>query len=63
LHYCDSWQEALADVDAIVLVTHWPEFEDLPVELDKLENPPLLVDGRRFLDKATITHFAGIGVS
>ena len=63
LNYRESWQEALADVDAIVLVTHWPEFEALPAELDKLEDPPLLVDGRRFLDKATITNFAGIGVS
>jgi UDPglucose 6-dehydrogenase len=37
--------------DALVLVTEWPEFRDLPwAALAKLMNRPLIVDSKNFLD-------------
>ncbi len=50
-----SAPEALAGADAAVLVTEWPEFADLDwAAAAKRMARPLLVDGRNFLDPATI---------
>src|SRR5690606_3643048 len=51
LHECapafsDSMEEAVADVDAVVLVTRWPEFERLPELLAGMDRPPVVIDGR-----------------
>ena len=43
---------ARADVDAIVLLTRWPEFKRLPELLSKRPgDAPLFIDGRRMLDQ------------
>lgn len=56
-----SLSDALAKVDAVVLVTRWDEFVDVP-ELLRSQNPqPLFVDGRRQLDRTTIARYEGIG--
>ena len=50
-----SAAEALEGADAVILVTEWPEFEDLPwQELAQRMANPLVVDGRNFLDPAVI---------
>jgi UDPglucose 6-dehydrogenase len=60
LSYCDSVDAALADAQAAVVVTPWPEFRDLP---DKLRGRPLLfVDGRRTYDKTLFARYEGIGL-
>ena len=47
----DSALEALDGADAAVLVTEWPEFAELDwAELARRMAPPLIVDGRNFLD-------------
>jgi UDPglucose 6-dehydrogenase/GDP-mannose 6-dehydrogenase len=57
-----------------VLLTRWPEFENLPRLLanghaaeDKRarngHHTPLVVDGRRMLDKQSVAHYEGIGLS
>ena len=54
-------EEAVKDVEAIVLVTRWKEFEKLPQMLREAKTQPVVVDGRRMLDKDSIVNYAGIG--
>ena len=54
------------DADALVLVTEWPEFRDLPFgELARRMRCPLIVDGRNSLDREQVTagglEYLGIG--
>jgi UDPglucose 6-dehydrogenase len=60
--FAETLGECLEDVDAVVLLTRWKEFESLPAMLDRLKSPPLLLDGRRQLDKRTVARYAGIGL-
>ena len=60
--YAGSMAECVADVDAVVLVTRWKEFEGLPALLRAMPAPPLLVDGRRQLDRRSVPRYAGIGL-
>jgi UDPglucose 6-dehydrogenase len=54
------------DADALVLVTDWPEFRDLPFRVlaHRMRNP-LIVDGRNSLDRECVTagglEYVGIG--
>ncbi|MFN3321909.1 MAG: UDP-glucose dehydrogenase family protein [Bryobacteraceae bacterium] len=53
---CDSPEEVAADADALVLVTEWPEYRDLPwEEFTRLLRLPIMVDGRNFLDRKRLT--------
>jgi UDPglucose 6-dehydrogenase len=58
-----SREEAVREADAIVLVTRWDEYNELPRLLDGLEPAPLFVDGRRMLDKRSVPRYAGIGLA
>lgn len=49
--------------DALLLVTRWTEYQELPTLLDALVSPPVLIDGRRLIDPATVDRYAGIGRS
>jgi UDPglucose 6-dehydrogenase len=52
---CDSPASALAGADAAILVTEWPEFRELDwPEIAKAMANPLVVDGRNYLDPATL---------
>lgn len=62
LELCGSLSEALAETDAVVLVTRWDEFRKVPDLLKGRDPQPLFVDGRRLLDKATIARYEGIGL-
>jgi UDPglucose 6-dehydrogenase/GDP-mannose 6-dehydrogenase len=55
-------EDALEDAKAAVIVTRWPEFQRLPEILDGRADPPLVVDGRRMLDKGRIARYEGIGL-
>ena len=57
-----SLEEAVEGVDAVVLVTRWSEFERLPELLAKTGQNPIVVDGRRMLDKASVARYEGIGL-
>ena len=55
--------EAISNVDAIVIVTRWPEFEVIPDMLKAMQSKqPLVIDGRRMLDKTSVTRYEGIGL-
>lgn len=60
--YAASIDECLRGVDAVVLLTSWRQFDSVPEKLGALEPAPLLLDGRRMLDKAAVRRYAGIGV-
>ena len=60
--FCDSLAEAIEGVDAIVLLTRWEEFKRLPELLANLDPQPVVVDGRRMLDKRQIARYEGIGL-
>ena len=50
-------------VDAIVLVTRWDEFKSLPDIINGMDAAPLLIDGRRMIDKDAVPRYEGIGLS
>jgi UDPglucose 6-dehydrogenase/GDP-mannose 6-dehydrogenase len=60
--YCDSVEQALEGVDAVLLLTRWPEFLRIPQLLKKKEIAPLVVDGRRMLPKDSVERYEGIGL-
>ena len=62
IQLCGSQEECIRDAEAVVLVTRWKEFGKLPELLAAMENPPLLVDGRRMLDKRSVPRYEGIGL-
>ena len=62
IDYCDSLRQTLDDVHAVLLLTRWEEFEKIPELLVDLDPQPLLIDGRRMLDKTTISRYEGIGL-
>ncbi|MCZ6672388.1 MAG: UDP-glucose/GDP-mannose dehydrogenase family protein [Verrucomicrobia bacterium] len=61
--YTDSLAECIENVDAVLLLTSWPEFKDLPKLINALPQAPLLIDGRRMLSKDSVERYAGIGLS
>jgi UDPglucose 6-dehydrogenase len=61
LQLCESLAEAIAEAQAIVLVTRWDEFRNLPELLRHLEPSPLLIDGRRMLDQRSFAKYEGVG--
>jgi UDPglucose 6-dehydrogenase len=63
IDYADSVSDAIRDADAIVIVTRWAEFEDLPDMIKSMSKPPLVIDGRRMLASTSVPRYAGIGLS
>jgi UDPglucose 6-dehydrogenase/GDP-mannose 6-dehydrogenase len=63
IEYCESLKTAVRDTDAIVLVTRWAEFDEVPMLLADVTVQPLVVDGRRMLDANGVDRYAGIGRS
>jgi UDPglucose 6-dehydrogenase/GDP-mannose 6-dehydrogenase len=60
--YCDSLSHALEEAQAVLLLTRWEEFRGLPGMLARLNPQPLFIDGRRMLEKSSITRYEGIGL-
>jgi UDPglucose 6-dehydrogenase len=60
LQYCNDAQSVFKEADAVMLVTEWPEFKDLPFEeCAQLMKNKLIIDGRNTLDRARLVQ-AGI---
>lgn len=59
--YADTMEDCVRGVEAVVLLTAWDEFRRLPELLDGASSPPLVVDGRRFLDRNRLARYEGIG--
>ncbi|MQA03632.1 MAG: nucleotide sugar dehydrogenase [Streptosporangiales bacterium] len=51
LHYCDTFDDALAGADVVLLLTEWHEFRDVdPAKLSALVRHRRILDGRNVLD-------------
>ena len=62
VQFFDSVEAIASAVDALVIMTGWPEFARIPQVLSGLRAPPLVIDGRRMLDKASVPAYFGIGL-
>ena len=63
IRYAASLNEAVQSADAIMLVTKWDELASLPAIINSMDAPPLLIDGRRMIDKNSVPRYEGIGLS
>ncbi len=63
IQYAASMSAAVQGADAIVLITTWDEFASLPDIINNMEPAPLLIDGRRMIDKNSVPRYEGIGLS
>jgi UDPglucose 6-dehydrogenase/GDP-mannose 6-dehydrogenase len=54
--------EAIENAEAVVLVTRWDEFNQVPELLRSRQPQPLVVDGRRMLAKNSVARYDGIGL-
>jgi UDPglucose 6-dehydrogenase/GDP-mannose 6-dehydrogenase len=52
---------AVADAEAILIVTRWTEFERLPALLAARGCNPVVIDGRRMLPQSSVQRYEGIG--
>lgn len=60
--YAKSMNSAIRNADIIVILAPWPEFKNLHSEINKQKLQPLIVDGRRFLNKENFKNYIGIGL-
>jgi UDPglucose 6-dehydrogenase/GDP-mannose 6-dehydrogenase len=61
--YVDNVREAVNGASAVVVVTQWDEFGELPSIFDGHERSPVLIDGRRMFDKTTVPYYEGVGLA
>jgi UDPglucose 6-dehydrogenase/GDP-mannose 6-dehydrogenase len=60
--YSENISEALNRAEAVIVLTRWDEFAGLSGLLAGREPQPLLVDGRRMMDKRQFARYTGIGL-
>ncbi len=60
--YQSDLGKAIEGVDAVVLMTMWEEFQALPELLQRVDDQPVVIDGRRMLDKHSVARYDGIGL-
>lgn len=63
IDYAATVAGCVESADAVLLMTSWPQFKELPEIMAHLVKRPLLVDGRRMLAKDSITPYEGIGLT
>jgi len=61
--FCPDLATAIDGVDAIVIITRWAEFQQIPAMIADQAHPPLVVDGRRMLAKTSVSRYEGIGLT
>ena len=54
---------ALAGSDAVMLVTSWPQYREVPALLKRAGADVPLIDGRRLIDRDAVPRYSGIGLS
>jgi UDPglucose 6-dehydrogenase/GDP-mannose 6-dehydrogenase len=62
IEFGESLAEAIANAQTILVLTRWAEFKTLPQLLQPLDPQPLVIDGRRMLNKHSLKRYAGIGL-
>jgi UDPglucose 6-dehydrogenase/GDP-mannose 6-dehydrogenase len=62
IQYFDGLETTIDQADAVVIMTRWKEFEVLPQLLRQNGRQPVVIDGRRMLDKHLFSRYDGIGL-
>jgi UDPglucose 6-dehydrogenase len=62
IEYLDSLNDVLLNVDVVILITKWAEFNNLDQLFNNLEQKPLIIDGRRMLNKSNYERYIGVGL-
>ncbi len=62
VRYADGLRDAISSADVVLLLTRWAQFNELPALLGAMRSPPLLIDGRRMLEPASVPRYDGIGL-
>ena len=60
--YAADLADAVKQADAVVIVTRWDDYLRLPELIGQLDPPPLVVDGRRMLERTSVPSYTGIGL-
>lgn len=60
--FCPDVDTAIAGAQAIIIITRWAEFKALPEMIASLDPQPVVIDGRRMLDKHSVAIYEGIGL-
>jgi UDPglucose 6-dehydrogenase len=63
LEVTDDLAQAIDGAEAILLVTAWNEYRQLASLLDGRGTVPVVVDGRRLIDRGEVARYAGIGLA
>ncbi len=58
----DTLADCVIDADAVLIVTRWDAFKQVPELLRQVNPGALLVDGRRMLPKESFERYTGIGL-
>jgi UDPglucose 6-dehydrogenase len=62
IEYSESLSDTVENVEAVILLTKWDEFQHLPGMIAAFNKTPIVIDGRRFLDKSSVARYDGIGL-
>ena len=63
IDYGDSLEDAIRDSEALLILTRWELFNELPAMLRGKDKQPLVIDARRMLVKDATDRYDGIGYS
>ena len=61
LRLTSDLEAALADAEIVVLVTRWEEYRAVPGLLAGRDPAPVVLDGRRMLEKDSVPRYVGVG--
>jgi len=61
IKYRQTVKDTIFKSEAILILTKWPEFENLHQIISELKINPLIIDGRRMLPKNKFKKYKGIG--
>jgi UDPglucose 6-dehydrogenase len=62
VRYVSSLHEAVVDAQAALVLTAWPEYQQLAALLVPVDSCPVVIDGRRVFDKSHWRKYEGIGL-
>lgn len=62
IFFCKTLDEALTDVEAVLIMTRWDIFSSIAETIKHFEKKPLIVDARRMLKKKYFECYDGIGL-
>jgi len=62
IEYCNKVSSTIEGVEVIMLITCWDDFKEIPRLLEGQDKQPLIIDGRRMIDKRSVVRYEGIGL-